>query len=96
MSLPSSTPTTIPSPIQLYVANHRSAILTTTLVAHVAHWSYLTRFRRMNPSLKANRGQFGKLGLGWAVVYVGVLGAITISVRDVQNSGDPLLRGRFP
>ncbi len=97
-SLSSATPTTQrhPQAWKLYIADHRSSILATTLVAHVLHWSYLTRYRRISPGLREHRGKFGRLGLAWAAVYVVILSAITVSIRDVKNTYDPLLRRRYP
>jgi hypothetical protein len=85
-----------PNPLQIFIADHRTTILATTVVGHLAHWNYLTRYRRLDPASKANRRQFGRLGLAWGLVYVSVLSAITISMRDVKATSDALLRTRYP
>lgn len=95
MSLPTPPPTH-PTPLQIYIADHRAPILTATVVAQIGHWNYLTRYRHLNPADKAHRGRFGRLGLGWAVVYVGVLYAITVSMHSVKNASDRILRTRYP
>lgn len=97
MSLPSPDRplSTRPTRLQLWIADRRSTILGITIVAHVAHWTYLTGARRISPGLQSNRGIFAKVGLGWAAVYVGVLAVISKSHYAVTNSADPLLRSRY-
>jgi len=94
--MPPQPPSPDPSTAQIFIAAHRAPILTATVVAHIAHWNYLTRFRRLDPASRAHRGQFARPGLAWAGVYIGVLATITLSMRAVKNSSDRILRTRYP
>lgn len=76
MSLAAQTPQ-----LPLLLAEYRSSIVGGTVVGHVAHWRYLTRFRRLNPSAPKHRTAFRLYGAAWGCVYLGVLSALTIAER---------------
>lgn len=84
MSLPST-----PAPAALHqtpqlpllLADYRSSIVGATVVGHLAHWRYLTGFRRLNPSAPSHRNKFLVYGAAWACVYIGVLSGLTIAER---------------
>lgn len=90
MSLPS---TPAPAALQqtpqlpLLLADYRSSIVGATVVGHLAHWRYLTGFRRLNPSAPSHRNQFLLYGAAWACVYIGVLSGLTIAERKAAAAG---------
>ncbi|KAK7416945.1 hypothetical protein QQX98_004856 [Neonectria punicea] len=81
-----------PTPLKLALAEHRTAVLTTAISGHFAHYQYLSRFRRIKLEAPRNRRTLVTVGLSWALVYIGVLSTITIAQRDVSRHADRLLR----
>lgn len=63
----------------LLLADFRAPIVGGTLAGHVAHWRYLTRFRRLNPSAPSHKNVFRFYGAAWGCVYLGVLSVLTIA-----------------
>lgn len=77
-----------PTPLQVAIVEHRTAIVTATVAGHFGHWHYLTRVQRINPHASVSRPSFMRAGLGWGLVYVGVLSTITLAQRSVaRHSG---------
>ena len=76
-----------PTPLQLAIVEHRTAIVSGTVAGHFAHWHYLTRFRRIDLNASANRRFFAAAGLGWGFAYLAVLSTITIAQRAVYRHG---------
>lgn len=74
-----------PTPLQVAIVEHRTAIISGTVAGHFAHWQYLTRFRRINLYASANRPYLTAAGLGWGFVYLAVLSTITVSQRNVSK-----------
>ena len=87
MSLPSTVAFQEPQTPQLplLLSDYRSPIIGGTVAGHIAHWRYLTRFRRLNPSSPANKGTFRVYGAAWGCVYLGVLSVLTIAERKAAN-----------
>lgn len=82
-----------PTPLQVKIAENRTAIVSGTVVGHFAHWQYLTRLRRIDPYAAGSRRFVAAAGLGWGIVYLGVLSTITLAQRKVHKHDDYLLRG---
>ncbi|KAF7563718.1 hypothetical protein G7046_g369 [Stylonectria norvegica] len=70
---------TPPNSLQRALAGHRTAVVSGTVASHFAHWQYLTRYRQ-----PAKR-HFAAAGLGWGLVYLGVLSSITVAQRAVNR-----------
>lgn len=74
-----------PTPLQVAIAEHRTAIVSATVAGHFGHWHYLTKFRRINPHASVHRPSFVRAGLGWGLVYISVLSTITLAQRSVAR-----------
>jgi hypothetical protein len=86
-----------PTPLQLAIVEHRTAIVSGTVAGHFAHWQYLTRFRHVDLYASANRRFFAAAGLGWGFAYLAVLSTITIAQREVSKYGRrPSQRSQLP
>ncbi|KAH6886490.1 hypothetical protein B0T10DRAFT_563685 [Thelonectria olida] len=83
---------TTPTPLQVALAENRTAVVTATVSSHFAYWHYLVRYRRMDFAATANRRYLATAGLAWGVVYLGVLSTITIAQRDIARHTDRLIR----
>lgn len=84
--------TATPTPLQVALAENRTAIVTATVGSHFAYWQYLARYRRMDFAATANRRFLATAGLAWGAVYLSVLATITIAQRDIARHADRLLR----
>lgn len=73
--------------LPLLLADYRSSIVGATVVGHLAHWRYLTGFRRLNPSAPSHRNRFLLYGAAWGCVYIGVLSGLTIAERKAAAAG---------
>lgn len=74
-----------PQQLPLLLADYRTPIIGGTVAGHVAHWRYLTRFRRLNPSAPSHRNVLRLYGAAWGCVYLGVLSALTIAERKAAG-----------
>ena len=81
-----------PTPLQIAIAEHRTAIVSGTVAGHFAHWQYLTRFQHISLHAPANRRYIAAAGLGWGLIYLGVLSTITVAQRAVSRHADRLAR----
>lgn len=86
---PSSAPVPArPTPLQVKIAKHRTAIVSGTVAGHFAHWQYLVRFRHVNPYAAGNRHFLAAAGLGWGLVYLGILSTVTFAQRTIHRHDD--------
>jgi hypothetical protein len=85
-----------PSPLDNFFARFQNPILGGTFAAQVAHYQYI---RHTSPALETASSSVKapalprtlRAGLGWAVVFVGLLTKITLAKKTVRDYSDPLL-----
>ncbi|CAG8972860.1 hypothetical protein HYALB_00001279 [Hymenoscyphus albidus] len=82
-----------PSAFDLFCANNQTSILIGAFATQVAHHQYIKKaapaIASINTSFHITRPL--KAGLGWGVVFIGLLTQITIAKQAVRNHADPVL-----
>ncbi|CAG8954165.1 hypothetical protein HYFRA_00005784 [Hymenoscyphus fraxineus] len=82
-----------PSAFDLFCANNQTPILIGAFATQVAHHQYI---KKTTPAIASINTSFHiprplKAGLGWGVVFIGLLTQITIAKQAVRNHADPVL-----
>jgi len=85
-----------PSPVDNFFARFQTPILISTFAAQVAHHQYI---RHTSPAFETLSGSVRapaiprtlRAGLGWAVVFVGLLTKITLAKQTVRDYSDPIV-----
>ncbi|TVY59681.1 hypothetical protein LSUE1_G009029 [Lachnellula suecica] len=87
-----------PSPIDLFFARYQTPILMSAFATQVCHHQYI---KRTEPSIAssvsgtlraANFPRTLRAGLGWGVVFLGLLTEITLAKQAVIDYKDPILQ----
>jgi hypothetical protein len=88
-------PVLSPSPVDRFFSNYQFPILMSAFAAQVCHHQYIRRSEpALDYSVSVIRTGFPRplrAGLGWAVVFAGLLTRITIAKIAIRDSSDPIL-----
>ncbi len=84
-----------PSSVDNFFARYQHSILMGTFVAQVGHHQYI---RHTSPAFEAVNSVRApaiprtlRAGLGWAVVFVGLLSKITLAKKTIRDYSDPVV-----
>ncbi|KUJ10663.1 uncharacterized protein LY89DRAFT_739663 [Mollisia scopiformis] len=91
---------TRPSDIDNFFARYQNPILGTTFATQVLHYQYI---RRTQPAIDSGVATAVRstsfprplrAGLGWAVVFIGLLTKITLAKKSIRDFSDPILAAK--
>lgn len=94
-------PPTRPSDIDNFFARYQNPILGATFATQVLHYQYI---RRTQPAIDSGistavRSSYFprplRAGLGWAVVFVGLLTQITLAKKSIRDYSDPIIAAKI-
>lgn len=89
-------PPTRPSSIDNFFVQHQGTILASAFATQVLHYQYIRRTQPIIDSGLAsairttNFPRSLRAGLGWGVVFIGLLTQITLAKRTVREFSDPI------
>jgi hypothetical protein len=85
-----------PSSVDHFFAQYQNPILMGTFAGQVAHYQYIRHttptFETLSNSIKAPAiPRTLRAGLGWAVVFIGLLTKITLAKKTIRDYSDPVV-----
>jgi hypothetical protein len=93
-------PPTRPSNVDTFFARYQNPILGATFATQVLHYQYI---RRTQPAIDSGvstavrSSSFPRplrAGLGWAVVFIGLLTKITLAKKSIRDYSDPIIAAK--
>lgn len=81
---------------ELFFARYQTPILLSTFAVQVGHHQYIKRTEPLIASsaagtIRTNFPRTLRAGLGWGLVFLGLLTEITLAKQAVRDSTDPIL-----
>jgi hypothetical protein len=89
-------PPACPSPVDRFFARYQNPILMVTFATQIGHYQYIRRtspaFEAVSSTVKAPAiPRALRAGLGWAVVFIGLLTKSTLAKKTVGDYSDPVI-----
>ncbi|OLN87625.1 hypothetical protein CCHL11_05700 [Colletotrichum chlorophyti] len=95
-SPPSGTPLLGPPSLRtIWIADNWTSLLGGTVVAHIAHYQYLHRFRKPHPNPLKNARFWAIAGGGWMLSYLGIITLVAVAQARVNHYRDPDNRSQY-